>query len=553
MTAERLTLGRAAGQLATARAVVRFVWDHPSNAGGRPRALLRLAGYQFRARLLRRRAIARIGERSRIWVDLHRTGASKVMYANPPDMPEMQVWRQALRGGGLFLDVGANVGAYTIWAAECGAEVIALEPAADTFGLLLENVALNGYRVTAVQAAAGARCGTARFTAGRDAGNHLNPDGPVEARLVTIDSLIGERHVAGMKVDVEGFEIDVLQGCTRALSERRIGLIQLEWNAMSQRVLGTDRRPVADLLAQHGYQLFRPDPQGCLVPVTDPGFGADVFARPAVEHVGMRAAFRAADPGQGIMTAERVSATGQESAAGPDSQDREVLRLFEAKALTWPAKYAPDGPLVGRLASLSVAVSRYAQAEDRVLDLGCGTGELTRALAAAGFRAAGCDISRQMLLRAPRDRGGCAGWLQLEPDWRRLPFASAAFDVVVAASVLEYVAEPTAVLRECARVLRPGGVVLYTVPDLRHPVRWAEWFARRLAGITGGLSGDGRRSRWKGYRAYLRASLQRHRVRWWLAASRLAGLRPVPCQVDGALSPLRLLASCCVDEEGAWP
>jgi FkbM family methyltransferase len=283
MTAERLTAGRAVGHLATARAVVRFVWEHPSNAGHRPRALLRLAGYQFRVRLLRRRAIARLGERSLIWVDLHRTSASKVMYANPPDMPEMQVWRQALRGGGLFLDVGANVGAYTIWAAECGAEVIALEPAADTFGLLLENVALNGYRVEAIQAAASARCGTARFTAGRDSGNHLDPHGPVEARLVTIDSLIGERHVAGMKVDVEGFEIDVLQGCARALSERRIGLIQLEWNAMSQRVLGTDRRPVADLLAQHGYQLFRPDSQACLVPITDHGFGADVFARPAVK------------------------------------------------------------------------------------------------------------------------------------------------------------------------------------------------------------------------------------------------------------------------------
>ena len=64
----------------------------------------------------------------------------------------------------------------------------------------------------------------------------------------------------------------------------------------------------------------------------------------------------------------------------------------------------------------------------------------------------------------------------------------------------------------------------------------------------GGLSGDGRRSRWNGYHAYLRASLQRHRVRWWLAASGLAGLRPVPCQADGARSPLRLLASCCVDE-----
>ena len=105
----------------------------------------------------------------------------------------------------------------------------------------------------------------------------------------------------------------------------------------------------------------------------------------------------------------------------------------------------------------------------------------------------GCDISRQMLLRATRDRGGCAGWVQLEPEWRRLPFASAAFDVVVTASVLEYVAEPAAALRECARVLRPGGVVLYTVPDLRHPIRWAEWCAQRLARVTGKLPGDGRR------------------------------------------------------------
>jgi Methyltransferase FkbM domain len=147
----------------------------------------------------------------------------------------------------------------------------------------LENVALNGYQVAAIQAAVGDRCGAAQFTAGRDTGNRLDPDGPVETRLVTIDSLIKERQVAGMKVDVEGFEIHVLRGCTHALSEHRIGLIQLEWNAMSQLALGADRRPVADLLAQHGYQLFRPDPQGRLVPVTDPGFGADVFARPATE------------------------------------------------------------------------------------------------------------------------------------------------------------------------------------------------------------------------------------------------------------------------------
>ena len=94
------------------------------------------------------------------------------------------------------------------------------------------------------------------------------------------------------------------------------------------------------------------------------------------------------------------------------------MRLFEAKAAGWAAKYAPDGPLAGRLASLSAAVSRYAQAGDRVLDPGCGTGELARALAAAGLWVAGCDISPQMLLRAPRhpcgdDVGGRTGWVQL--------------------------------------------------------------------------------------------------------------------------------------------
>ncbi len=251
------------------------------------------------------------------------------------------------------------------------------------------------------------------------------------------------------------------------------------------------------------------------------------------------------------MTAERRAAANRGDTTEPDGRAGEVLRLFEAKAVTWPVKYAPDGSLADRLAGLSAAVSRYAQAGDRVLDLGCGTGELTRALAAAGLRAAGCDISTQMLLRAPRDRDGCTGWVQLEPGWRRLPFASAAFDVVVASSVFEYVAEPAAVLRECGRVLRPGGVALYTVPDLRHPVRWAEWCAQRLAGVTGGLSGGGRQSRWKGYRAYLRASLQRHRFGWWLAASRLAGLHPVPCETNGALSPLRLLAFRCVDESHA--
>lgn len=231
---------------------------------------------------------------------------------------------------------------------------------------------------------------------------------------------------------------------------------------------------------------------------------------------------------------------------------REVLGLFEAKAPGWASKYAPDGPLAGRLAALTTAVRAHAQAGGRVLDLGCATGELSRALAATGFKVTGCDISPQMLRLAARDRGGCAGWVRLEPDWGRLPFGSAAFDVLVAASVLEYVGEPAAVLRECARVVRPGGVVLYTVPDLRRPVRWAEWFIQRLPRLDRPPS-EAVGPRAYAYLAYLRTSRQRHRVRWWLATSVSAGLCPLPGPADAGRASLRLLAFRRADLAGDRP
>jgi FkbM family methyltransferase len=262
------------------RNVVRFVLTHPANEGERVRALLRSARFQARGRVLRRRTLARLGERSAIWADLHRHAASKVVYANPPDHPEMLVWQRVLRPGDLFVDVGANVGSYAIWAGELGAEGVALEPAADTYALLVENVALNGYPITTIQAAAGAVAGTARFTSGRDTVNRLDQEGSVEATVMTIDSIVGNRLVAGMKIDVEGFEIDVLRGCENALSEHRIRLIQLEWNATSKAAVGGDRQSVADLLDRYRYSLFRPDCTGVLRPLSDPSFGPDVFACP---------------------------------------------------------------------------------------------------------------------------------------------------------------------------------------------------------------------------------------------------------------------------------
>jgi ubiquinone/menaquinone biosynthesis C-methylase UbiE len=112
---------------------------------------------------------------------------------------------------------------------------------------------------------------------------------------------------------------------------------------------------------------------------------------------------------------------------------------------------------------------------------------------------------------------------------------------VVAASVLEYVDDPTAVLRECRRVLRLEGVMLCTVPDAQHPMRWLEWLLGATARVTLVHAAGRRWPRLDGYLTYLRISRQRHSSRWWRTAATHSGLLDVQYRADSSKrSPLRL-------------
>jgi len=132
-------------------------------------------------------------------------------------------------------------------------------------------------------------------------------------------------------------------------------------------------------------------------------------------------------------------------------------------------------------------------------------------------------------------------WRQLPPDWRVLPVEAGRLDVVLAASVLEYLSAPGDVLAERARVLRPGGVLLCTVPSPAHPVRWLEWPLRLVARtpLARAARMAGPRS-WQ-YVSYLQATPQPHSARWWQAAARRSGLEPVTAPRP-VRAPLRLLA-----------
>jgi FkbM family methyltransferase len=265
--------------------VISFTWNHPANRGHRLRSTVSAIRFQILGRFFGRRARATVGDRSVIEADAHVYHSARAMYANPVDWNEMHAWKRALGPGSLFVDVGANVGLYTIWCIEAGAEVIALEPSRIARERLVSNLKLNGYEAEIVPAAVGEAEGTLRLTTQLDNQNHLvlSPDSDdvesEEVPVLTLDGLIGERTIDGLKIDVEGAELLVIKGAQRLLAEQRIKLIQLEWNESSLDLLKQDWTPIAELLSSHGYSLFRADESGQLVPLSDFGFRADVFAK----------------------------------------------------------------------------------------------------------------------------------------------------------------------------------------------------------------------------------------------------------------------------------
>lgn len=103
----------------------------------------------------------------------------------------------------------------------------------------------------------------------------------------------------------------------------------------------------------------------------------------------------------------------------------------------------------------------HIRSGDRVLDCGCGPGSITRGLAAAARPGpvVGLDLDRAVLDRARAADASEPPIRWVQGGIERLPFADGAFDVVFAHTVLMHLDDPLAALRECRRVLAPGGRV----------------------------------------------------------------------------------------------
>ena len=127
------------------------------------------------------------------------TGATGNWYCGLHEVRDMAFVLHLLRPGEQFLDVGANVGSYTVLAAGAvGAHVTSVEPVPLTFAHLQRNVVLNGLsgNVNAWQGGLSDSAGTLRFTSEQDTVNHVlcrwRVRSAVEVAVRTVDDLVGE-------------------------------------------------------------------------------------------------------------------------------------------------------------------------------------------------------------------------------------------------------------------------------------------------------------------------------------------------------------------------
>ncbi len=117
----------------------------------------------------------------------------------------------------------------------------------------------------------------------------------------------------------------------------------------------------------------------------------------------------------------------------------------------------------------------------RVLDVGCGRGGVLEVCWREVALPVGLDPDWASLAERRAPIPAVCGW------GCPLPFANASFEVVLMVWVLEHLPNPPAVLREVARVLRPGGVCLALTPNARHPLIWANRLSQWLPAVQGRL------------------------------------------------------------------
>lgn len=189
--------------------------------------------------------------------------------------------RAKIAAGDVVLDIGANIGYYTLIFAKCvgpQGRVVAFEPEPGNFSLLQENVAANGYRnVSLFRLAVSDRAGRARlYLDGENAGDsrmYDSHDGrpSVDVETVRLDDHLGSSlgRIDLIKMDIQGAEPAALRGMLGLLEKHRGVKLVVEFWPYGLRLAGANAGEFLQTLCRAGFDLWNLDERrGALLPTS---------------------------------------------------------------------------------------------------------------------------------------------------------------------------------------------------------------------------------------------------------------------------------------------
>lgn len=245
--------------------VLNGILNHPLNRPARAAALGRLIRWQLAARAIPSSIALPFVDDTVLLTRSGMTGATGNWYCGLHEHVEMAFVLHMLGPATLFIDVGANIGSYTILAAATGADVLAIEPIPQTFESLAANIGLNGFgsRVALWNGGVGEEATTLHFTADRDTMNHVvestDAQTSISVDVRPLDDILGGRRPRLIKIDVEGYELPVLRGASKALADPDLLALVIETNGSGSRY-GIDTREIFDHLGRFGFVPAGYDP-----------------------------------------------------------------------------------------------------------------------------------------------------------------------------------------------------------------------------------------------------------------------------------------------------
>ena len=191
---------------------------------------------------LKKTVIVSFASKSKLAVTRGMTGATGNIYCGLHEFEDMGFILHALRKSDHFLDIGANIGSYSILAAsEIGATVDCFEPVPSTFRFLTQNIQINHLEsnCAAHNQGIGDSNTTLQFTDDRDTVNHVIPHGSnrkgIEVPVQRLDDLqLPEKNLLA-KIDVEGFERYVIEGGMNTLKKPNFLALIIELNGSGKR------------------------------------------------------------------------------------------------------------------------------------------------------------------------------------------------------------------------------------------------------------------------------------------------------------------------------